>query len=992
MRKLSFTLGLLFVLLQLQAQQNPHGKDFILNCADCHTSEGWEYTATPLFNHNSTNFKLEGQHNYINCRDCHTSLVFSEAKTSCADCHTDMHNTTVGMDCARCHTPKSWIVSNITQIHQQSRFPLLGAHNTADCAACHTSASQLEFQPLGIDCIDCHKKEYDATTNPNHQQTGISTNCIECHRIDAFQWSSTGFNHDFFPLNKGHKIEDCTACHKSGSFESISTECYSCHQPDFAAATNPKHNQPDFSTTCTDCHTTEPDWKPAKFEIHDAGYFPIYSGEHRGEWESCTDCHKQSENYGVFSCIDCHEHNKSDMDKEHREENGYSYNSNACFACHPRGDKEGAFNHNATAFPLKGAHTQTDCLSCHTAGYAGTSMACNSCHTTDYNEAANPVHTSAGLSTECQVCHTESGWIPSLFDHTATSGFALTGGHSGKQCAECHIGNTTSATSDCISCHQANYNEAPEHVSQKYPTNCTECHNTNNWEETTFNHNNTAFPLVGAHIATECAACHNSGYAGTPTQCNACHTTDYNEAQNPNHTTAGISTQCETCHKPTGWIPSPFNHTATTGFALTGGHSGKQCAECHIGNTTSATSDCISCHQANYNEAPEHVSQKYPTNCLECHNTNTWEETTFNHNNTAFPLVGAHIATECAACHTSGYAGTPMQCNACHTTNYNEAQNPNHTTAGISTQCETCHTPTGWIPSQFDHTATSGFALTGGHSGKQCAECHTGNTTSASSECISCHQANYNEAPNHVSQKFPTNCLQCHNTNNWEENTFNHNNTAFPLTGAHIATECAACHTSGYAGTPTLCSSCHQTAFNNTTNPNHSSLGLSTNCNDCHTTNQGWEPALFPNHQDYYALQGAHSAISTNCTLCHAGNYTSTPNTCFGCHAADYNATTDPAHSTAQFPTDCQSCHTETAWEPSTFNHDSQYFPIYSGEHRGEWSKCADCHTQPTNYSVFSCINCHEHNKTDMDDEHRGENGYVYNSINCYACHPKGDS
>ena len=333
-----------------------------------------------------------------------------------------------------------------------------------------------------------------------------------------------------------------------------------------------------------------------------------------------------------------------------------------------------------------------------------------------------------------------------------------------------------------------------------------------------------------------------------------------------------------------------------------------------------------------------------------------------------------------------------MQCNACHTTDYNEAQNPNHTTAGISTQCETCHTPTAWIPSQFDHTATTGFALTGGHSGKQCAECHTGNTTSASSECISCHQANYNEAPNHVSQKFPTNCLQCHNTNNWEENTFNHNNTAFPLTGAHIATECAACHTSGYTGTPTLCSSCHQTVYNSTTNPNHSSLGLSTNCNDCHTTNPGWEPALFPNHQDYYALQGAHSAIATNCNLCHAGNYTSTPNTCFGCHSADYNATTDPAHSTAQFPTDCQSCHTETAWVPSTFNHDSQYFPIYSGKHQGKWSKCTECHTQPTNYLVFSCIDCHEHNRTDMDNEHQGENGYVYNSANCYACHPKGDS
>jgi hypothetical protein len=27
-----------------------------------------------------------------------------------------------------------------------------------------------------------------------------------------------------------------------------------------------------------------------------------------------------------------------------------------------------------------------------------------------------------------------------------------------------------------------------------------------------------------------------------------------------------------------------------------------------------------------------------------------------------------------------------------------------------------------------------------------------------------------------------------------------------------------------------------------------------------------------------------------------------------------------------------------------------------------------------------------------MDKEHQGKDGYVYNSVNCYACHPKGDS
>ncbi len=505
-----------------------------------------------------------------------------------------------------------------------------------------------------------------------------------------------------------------------------------------------------------------------------------------------------------------------------------------------------------------------------------------------------------------------------------------------------------------------------------------------------FNHNATAFPLKGAHVATECAACHTNGYAGTPTACASCHTDNYNSAQNPNHKAAGISTECETCHTENGWIPSQFDHAASTGFALTGGHSGKQCSACHIGNTTSATSDCFSCHQSNYNSAENHLAQNYPHDCTQCHSTNNWDDANFDHNATAFPLKGAHVATDCAACHTNGYAGTPTACASCHTDNYNSAQNPNHKAAGISTECETCHTENGWVPSQFDHAASTGFALTGGHSGKQCSACHIGNTTSATSDCFSCHQANYNSAENHLAQNYPHDCTQCHSTNNWDDAVFDHNATNFPLTGAHIATECSACHTSGYAGTSMVCASCHQSNYNNAANPNHSSLGFSTSCEECHTTVPGWEPALMPNHNDYYALNGAHATVASNCYLCHAGNYANTPNSCYGCHSSDYNNTTDPNHSAAQFSTDCVACHSENAWKPATFDHDAQYFPIYSGKHRGEWDSCVDCHTEPSNYSIFSCITCHEHNQSSMDSEHREVRNYVYNSANCLACHPTG--
>ena len=33
------------------------------------------------------------------------------------------------------------------------------------------------------------------------------------------------------------------------------------------------------------------------------------------------------------------------------------------------------------------------------------------------------------------------------------------------------------------------------------------------------------------------------------------------------------------------------------------------------------------------------------------------------------------------------------------------------------------------------------------------------------------------------------------------------------------------------------------------------------------------------------------------------------------------------------------------------------------------------------------CLQCHEHNKTDMDAKHLNRPGYVYESNACYTCH-----
>ncbi len=566
MRKLSLILLPVLVLSLVSLRftsPSPHGKDFRYSCELCHNPNGWEVDTRDIrFDHAVTGFALDGVHRETDCRMCHSSLVFGDAGTECADCHTDVHENTLGASCERCHTPRSWIVSDITLMHQQGRLPLVGPHSTADCYDCHKSASLLRFEPIGVTCYECHVNDYLSASEPNHVQGNFSTDCEECHLTNAFSWSGAGFNHTFFPLTKGHAVSDCFACHTQGSpYSSISPDCWSCHAGDYNAATNPNHATSGFPVQCNDCHTTDPGWKPASFALHDNLFFPIYSGEHEGEWESCGDCHENPSDYSSFTCISCHEHNKQDMDDEHDDVGGYIYESRACLECHPTGSGELGFNHNTSAFPL-----------------------------------------------------------------------------------------------------------------------------------------------TGAHITTACVDCHANGYDNTPTGCNDCHNPDYQQAQNPSH------------------------------------------------------------------------------------------------------LV----------------------------------------------------------------------------------------------------------------------------------------------------------------------------------------LALSVNCLDCHTTLPGWSPASFAQHNQLYPLLGAHALLSNDCFGCHKGDYVNTPNTCYGCHEGDYTQATNPNHQSAQFPTDCEVCHTQNAWQPSTFNHDGQYFPIYSGKHDGEWDECSDCHTSPGNYAIFSCIDCHEHNQQDMDDEHQGVSGYVYNSIACLNCHPDG--
>ncbi|MCB0652113.1 MAG: hypothetical protein KDC85_12625, partial [Saprospiraceae bacterium] len=845
--------------------QSPHGTEFKMDCAACHTSDSWEipmsswhFTEFPKirvsdmtgwvlgtdstgFNHFNTAFALRGSHNNVDCRLCHPSLVFSEAATECISCHTDMHSQSVGNDCVRCHTANNWLVDNIQELHEENGFPLIAPHDNQSCVDCHTSASTLIFERIGNECINCHQEDFNKTQHPNHNELGFSTDCISCH------------------LPNG-------------------------------------------------------DWQPAGFPDHDLQFFPIFSGAHEGQWTDCIDCHTNSNNFTEVSCVVCHVN--PETDNAHGSVNGYIYNDAACLACHPTGDADLVFDHNETNFPLTGAHLTTLCLECHATGFQGTSTQCVDCHTQDFTSTVNPDHEVLNLSTDCASCHTtDPDWVPATFA-IHDDFYPLNGAHAliANECVQCHNGDYQNTPNTCVGCHLDDFNNTvdPDHEQAQFSTDCATCHTETSWipsnfdhdgqyfpiysgahegqwsacvdchtnpdnyadvscvvchinpetddvhtgvngyvyndqaclachptgdADMPFDHNATNFPLTGGHIGVDCIACHENGFEGTSTNCVDCHTMDFNETVNPDHQTLNLPTDCVTCHTTEpGWMPATFAMHDDF-YPLNGAHAliANDCVQCHNGNYNNTPNTCVGCHLDDFNNTtnPNHSENNFSSDCTTCHGEQTWTPSTFDHD-AVYPLLGAHalIANDCVQCHNGDYVNTPNTCVGCHLEDFNNTTNPNHQQAQFNNDCATCHGENAWVPSNFDHDGQYFPIYSGAHEGQwsACIDCHTNPDNYADVSCVVCHVNPETDDVHTGVNGYVFNdvaCLACHPTGD-ADMVFDHNTTNFPLTGAHIGVECLECHENGFAGTSTNCVDCHTMDFSGTANPNHQELNLST--------------------------------------------------------------------------------------------------------------------------------------------------------------------
>ncbi len=139
------------------------------SCKNCHTNDNW---STVIFDHNLTDWPLEGKHIEVDCRECHFEVsenntiltqIFSSLDSKCVSCHKNIHDDLFSIkgetDCKRCHVTDSWFPEKFN--HNNTSFPLDGRHAEIKCSECHTSSivngkTKINYKIGKFECIDCH--------------------------------------------------------------------------------------------------------------------------------------------------------------------------------------------------------------------------------------------------------------------------------------------------------------------------------------------------------------------------------------------------------------------------------------------------------------------------------------------------------------------------------------------------------------------------------------------------------------------------------------------------------------------------------------------------------------------------------------------------------------------------------------------------------------------------------------------------------------------
>lgn len=344
------------------------------------------------------------------------------------------------------------------------------------------------------------------------------------------------------------------------------------------------------------------------------------------------------------------------------------------------------------------------------------------------------------------------------------------------------------------------------------------------------------------------------------------------------------------------------------------------CTQCHGSGSRVSDSRCVACHEEISTRAQRSVAFHglLEGDCATCHLDHlgrdvsliVFDESSFQHDQTRFPLRGKHVESECRTCHDVldaesdssefHYQGVPFQtCTACHRDPHAggertdghvhailridldapAAQLPEpderHPLAGRD--CTECHTEAsfrlaGIRDESFEHELDTGFALEGVHAGVDCGACHTAERreqeiaharapgSGAPESCGSCH-----DDPHAAALGDEKACASCHTSTHWSEG-FDHDlHTDFHLDPLHVRLACETCHDDlRYLSTGNECGACHRDASELLAGRFESHEGDSdphdrvVSCADCH--GETVESNRF-------------SALAAKCADCHVDPY-----------------------------------------------------------------------------------------------------------------------
>jgi nitrate/TMAO reductase-like tetraheme cytochrome c subunit len=491
---------------------------------------------------------------------------------------------------------------------------------------------------------------------------------------------------------------------------------------------------------------------------------------------NCTQCHSLGDKVSDDKCLACHTEIKERIDQNKGYHSSSEVRGKSCFTCH--NDHHGKtfeiirfeknqFNHDLAGYKLLGAHSKKACEACHKPEYIK-----------DQKIKNKKYHSYLGLHTDCLACH-------------------------------------------------ADYHE------NTLSKNCTDCHDYEAFKPALkFDHNNTKFKLVGKHAAVSCTKCHKfeikdgrevKKFVVIPfASCTNCHTDVHKNQFGPD---------CRQCHNEESFHTiqgmADFDHNKTR-FPLVDKHQTISCKLCHKTALTDPVKHdrCSDCHIDYHTN--QFSKQGITPDCSACHSTKGFAGSSYTiekHNESVFPLEGAHLATPCFACHQKtekwNFREIGIRCSDCHTDIHDSYIDKKYYPEA---NCKNCHSVVKWSEINFDH-ATTDFPLAGAHLNQTCRTCHfiknsDGNVNqrffSLTSNCTDCHK------DVHAAQfenNGVTNCTQCHGFDNWKNSKFDHNTARFVLDGRHKDVACIKCHKPVQAGDLTYiqyklndfkCEDCHQ--------------------------------------------------------------------------------------------------------------------------------------------------------------------------------------